>query len=34
MKRIVTVALLLLMTLLIGLAHTPRAEAGMFDADT
>ena len=34
MKRIVMVALLLLLSLLIGLAHTPRVEAGMFNADS
>ena len=34
MKRIVTLAGLLLMSMLIGLAHAPRAAAGMFDSNT
>ena len=34
MKRIVTVAGLLLMIVLIGLAHAPRAAAGVFNADS
>ena len=34
MKRIVTVAGLLLMSVLIGLAHAPRAAAGVFNADS
>ena len=34
MKRIVMVALLFLLSMLIGLAHTPRVAAGMFDADS
>ena len=34
MKRIVTLAGLLLMSMLIGLAHAPRAAAGMFDSNS
>ena len=34
MKRFVPVATMLLMIMLIGLAHTPRVAAGMYDADS